>query len=78
MEELYSIMEDLLELEYKQEAYIQILKALELSYSQQEEQKNMKMLVSSSRWQIEDYAKDLRQIIGKLDDYIVRNAVLRK
>lgn len=75
MEELYFIMEGLLDLEYKQEAFIQILRAAEMSYGFNEEQKNMRMLASSSRWQMEDSRKDLRQLVSKLDDYIARNAV---
>ena len=73
MEELYFIMEGMLDLEYKQEAFLQILKAAETSYGLHEEQKEMKMLVSSFVWQIEDYKTELRQIIGRLDRYIVES-----
>lgn len=75
MEELYFIMERLLDLEYKQEAFIQILRAAEMSYGFSEDQKNMRMLASSSRWQMEDNRRDLRQLVSKLDEYIARNAV---
>lgn len=78
MNELYDIMQGLLDLEYKQEAYLQILKAAETAYGQHEEQKEMKMLISSGKWQIEGYRRDLRQIVSALDGYIAQNASLRK
>lgn len=78
MNELYDIMQGLLDLEYKQEAFLQILKAAEAAYGQHDEQKEMKMLISSRKWQIEGYRRDLRQIVSALDGYIARNASLRK
>lgn len=78
MNELYNIMERLLDLEYKQEAFLQILKAAETAYGQREEQKELKMLISSGKWQIEGYRRDLRQIVSALDSYIAQNAPLRK
>ena len=78
MEELYFIMEELLGLEYKQEAFLQILKAAETSYGLYEEQKEMKMLASSFVWQIEDYKTELRQMIDRLDTYIAQKAAIEK
>lgn len=78
MEELYSVMEGLLELEYKQKAFIQMLQAAEVAYSLQEEQEKMRMLTDSAKWQMESCKADVRHIIRKLDEYIARNASLRK
>lgn len=78
MKELYTTMEDLLEIEYRQEAFIQILCKLEEAYDQQAEQKNMKMLVSIAKWQIEEYNIELRKIIEQLDTYIAKNAACNR
>lgn len=78
MEELYTMMETLLALEYRQEAFTQILCKLEEAYAQREEHKGMKMLVSTSKWQLEEYRAELRRIIEKLDGYIAKNAVLSR
>jgi len=78
MEELYSVMEGLLELEYKQRAFIQMLQAVEVAYGLQEEQEKMRMLTDNAKWQMESCKADVRRIIRKLDEYIAQNASLRK
>lgn len=78
MKELYLIMENLLQIEYQQEAFLQILAAAERAYGLSEQQKDMKMLVSFEIWQIEREQRELHRVIGKLDEYIAQNAILRK
>ena len=71
MKQLYSIMEHLLKLDYKQETFLLVLKALEASFSEEEEA-NSKLLVSHVKWQIEAQNKDLKQQIRQLDIYLSR------
>lgn len=78
MKELYTTMEALLDLEYRQEAFVQILCKLEEAYNQQADQKDLRMLVSTSKWQIEEYNAELHRVIEGLDTYIAQNAALNR
>lgn len=69
MKQLYSIMEQLLELDYKQETFLLILKALETAYNE-EEVASSKMLISHAKWQLESQNKDLKEQIKQLDTYL--------
>ena len=69
MKQLYSIMEHLLELDYKQETFLLILKALETAYNE-EEVASSKMLISHAKWQLESQNKDLKEQIKQLDTYL--------
>ena len=69
MKQLYSIMEHLLELDYKQEAFLLILRALEASLSE-ETAADSKMYVSHAKWQLEAQNKDLKVQIKQLDTYL--------
>ena len=69
VKQLYSIMEQLLELDYKQETFLLVLKALETAYSEEKEASS-KMLVSHTKWQVEVQNKDLKQQIRQLDTYL--------
>ncbi len=78
MDELYVIMEYLLDLEYKQSVFIRILRAVEQSFEPQKDQEELKMLASAAKWQMEGCEKELRQIIGQLDRYIVNCAAVQR
>lgn len=69
MKKLYSIMEHLLELDYKQETSLLVLRALEASLSE-ETQTSSKMFISHTKWQIEAHNKELKEQIKQLDIYI--------
>lgn len=62
-------MEQLLELDYKQETFLLILKALETAYNE-EEVASSKMLISHAKWQLESQNKDLKEQIKQLDTYL--------
>lgn len=70
MKELYLIMDDFLKVEYRQKALLSVLKALEGFYSE-EEQEELKLLVSSVKWDLEALQEEMKECIGKLDNYIV-------
>ena len=70
MEELYLIMDDFLKVEYRQKALLSVLKALEGFYSE-EEQEELKLLISSVKWDLEALQEEMKECIGKLDNYIV-------
>lgn len=73
MIKLYFIMEKFLEVEYRQKALLTILRKLECSYSE-EEQEEIKNVVSICKWGIEDQQKQLKEGITELDCYIARVA----
>lgn len=68
MNELYLIMEDLLEVEYQQKALLSILKALESVYSE-DEAAQTKYLISSVKWQLEAIHIHTKASISKIDNY---------
>lgn len=69
MEELYSIMRDFLEVEYNQESLLSLLKAAELSYSE-ESQEETKLILNSIKYYLKAIQVDLRASIHKLDFYM--------
>ena len=69
MEELYLIMEDFLQVEYRQKALLSVLKALEGCYSE-DEQEELKLLVSSGKWALESLQEQMQSSISRLDNYI--------
>lgn len=73
MEKLYLIMEKILEVEYRQKALLTILRKLECSYSE-EEQEEIKMVVSICKLTLEDQQKQLKEGIAELDCYITIEA----
>lgn len=66
MNELYSIMEQLLHLDYEQEVFLLILKALEASFIE-ETAADSKMLTSHTKWQLEAQNKLLKEQISRID-----------
>lgn len=69
MKQLYSIMEHLLELDYKQNTFLLVLRALEASLSE-DAAAGSKMYVSHAKWQLEAQNKDLKEQIKQLDTYL--------
>ena len=69
MKQLYSIMEHLLELDYKQETSLLVLRTLETSLSE-EAAAGSKMCVSHAKWQLEAQNRDLKEQIKQLDTYL--------
>lgn len=62
-------MEHLLELDYKQEASLLVLRALEASLSE-EAAAGSKMYVSHTKWLLEAQNRDLKEQIKQLDTYL--------
>lgn len=69
MEELYLIMDDFLQVEYRQKALLSVLKALEAYYSE-DEQEELKLLVSNGKWALEGLQEQMQSSISRLDNYI--------
>lgn len=69
MEELYLIMDDFLQVEYRQKALMSVLKALEGYYSE-DEQEELKLLVSNGKWALEGLQEQMQSSISRLDNYI--------
>lgn len=69
MEELYSIMRDLLEIEYNQRYLLCVLKALEATNSN-EEQEMVRVIANGTRYYFEALQKELKAIINRLDTYM--------
>lgn len=69
MEELYLIMDDFLQVEYRQKALLSVLKALEGYYSE-DEQEELKLLVSNGKWAFEGLQEQMQRSISRLDNYI--------
>lgn len=71
MEELYSIMSDLLEVEYNQKSLLHLLKSAEAAYSNSNENQEAKLIANSTKYYLEALQKELRTAINRLDTYIV-------
>ena len=69
MNELYSIMEQLLELDYEQEVYLLILKSLESSFDE-EQTAYCKMLTSHTKSQLQAQNKLLKEQISRIDTFL--------
>lgn len=68
MNELYLIMEDLLDVEYQQKSLLSILNALESVYNE-EDAAQTRYLISSVKCQLEAILLHTRVSINKLDNY---------
>ncbi len=73
MEELYSIMRDLLEVEYNQESLVCLLKAVEVAYSD-EKQAEDKLIANSAKYYLQGLQEELRAAINRMDSYIAETA----
>lgn len=73
MEELYSIMRDLLEVEYNQESFVCLLKAAEAAYAG-ENQVDAKLIANSARFYLKGLQKELKTAINRMDSYITETA----
>ena len=73
MDELYSIMRDLLEVEYNQKALLHVLRTIETAYSSEREE-DAKSIANSTKYYLKALQEELRAAIDKLDLYIVRSA----
>lgn len=73
MEELYLIMSDFLQVEYRQKALLSVLKILENYYSE-DEQEELKLLISNGKWALEDMQEQMQGCIERLDNYITLTA----
>ena len=69
MEQLYLIMEDLLDAEYNQKSLLYVLETLEASYSEQE-QAEVKFVVNHTKGGLKALQKEIRAAIDQLDHYI--------
>ena len=70
MEELYSIMSDLLDLEHNQKSLLWLLEAIEAAYSG-DEQKEINFTVNSAKYYLKALQAELRAVISRIDNYIV-------
>ena len=73
MQELYSIMRELLEVEYNQESLRYIIKMLEAAYGQEDQGKE-NLIVSGVGYYLAVLHRDLGTAINRLDSYIEETA----
>ena len=73
MEELYSIMRDFLEVEYNQESFVCLLRAVE-SACTKENQVDAKLIANSAKVYVKGLQEELKAAINKMDSYIAENA----
>lgn len=76
MQELNSIMRDLLEIEYNQESLLCLLSAAEVTYNN-EEQETAKYVVNSTKYYLIALQNELKLAINRLDLYIAENVKKR-
>ena len=69
MEELYSIMRELLEVKYNQDSLLYFLKTAEVAYTD-EQQEEAKLIANSAKYYLRALREDLKAIINRLDIYI--------
>ncbi len=76
MQELYSIMRELLEVEYNQKSLRCIMKMLEAAYGQEEDQETEEgnLIVSGIGYYLAILHEDLGTAISRLDRYIAETA----
>ena len=73
MEELYSIMRELLEVEYNQESLLCLLRAAEAAYTSKE-QAEAKLIANSAKYYLKALQGELKAAINRMDSYIAENA----
>lgn len=73
MQELYSIMRELLEVEYNQKSLRYIMKMLETAYGQEDLEKE-NLIVSGIGYYLAVLHRDLETAISRLDSYIAETA----
>ncbi len=73
MKELYSIMRDLLEVEYNQKSLLYILKLLEKDCSG-DQKEEMRLIVNCAKYYLEAVQMDMKKSINRMDNYIARTA----
>lgn len=73
MQELYSIMRELLEVEYNQESLRYIIKMLEAAYGQEDQGKE-NLIVSGVGYYLAVLHRDLGTAINRPDSYIAETA----
>ena len=69
VEELYSIMRELLEVEYNQKSLLHIIKQLE-KYCGTEQKEEMQLIVNGTKYYLEALQIDLKKSINRMDKYI--------
>ena len=72
MEELYSIMRELLEVKYNQESLLYSLKTVETTYTD-EQQTEAKLVANNAKYYLNALQEDLKTIINRLDSYIAES-----
>lgn len=73
MEELYSIMRELLEVEYNQKSLLHIIKQLETN-SSAEQKEDIQLIVNGTKYYLEALQMDLKKSINRMDRYIAETA----
>ncbi|MDE6213509.1 MAG: hypothetical protein K2M70_08580 [Lachnospiraceae bacterium] len=74
MQELYSIMRELLEVEYNQKSLHNIMRMLGKAYEQEEECEKSDLIVNGIGYYLASLHRDLGIAIGRLDSYIAESA----
>lgn len=74
MQELYSIMRELLEVEYNQRSLRCIMEMLETACGQEEDQGEENLIVSGIGYYLAILHRDLETVISRLDNYIAQTA----
>ncbi len=73
MEELYSIMRGLLEVEYNQKSLLHIIKQLEKKCGM-EQKEEVQLIVNGTKYYLETLQVDLKKSINRMDKYIAETA----
>lgn len=73
MEELYSIMRELLEIKYHQESLVCLLNAADMAYSDPK-QTEARFIANSVKFYLRKLQEELNTTIHKIDLYIIENS----
>ena len=76
MQELNSIMRDLLEIEYNQESLLYLIRIAEAACNEAEQQE-AKFIANSVKYYLSALQGELKMAINRLDSYIAENAKKR-
>lgn len=72
MQELYSIMRDLLDIEYNQESLLHILTILDKAYNETES-KEAALVANAVKYYLKGLQSELRASISRIDNYLAKN-----
>lgn len=77
VEELYSIMRDLLEVEYHHKSLLCVLETLETAYSERQEEE-IKMILNHTLRCVKGLQEEMKAAVGRMDQYIAESVLKEK